>query len=195
MRIDLASFFFGCSLEDGTGTPPWGTALGQNKPDYKFTHEGYQDVLVGMLYNAVPLKDVWMPIGKGGNVMSGADNQGIQLASVFNNVFVNGIKIGHPFAMVIFKESSVSHMGRRHLKYSPKISFRDANGYVYSNEGFVKEVRNKFGLSEDACWFVYELDLSQQDELHIKAQIVNKESNVVYRDSKERKEVWQALVH
>ena len=89
MKIDLASFAFGCTLVEGTGTPPWGTALGQQRPDYKFNHEGYHEIIEGMLYNAVPLKDVWLPLGKGGNIDTGIENHGIQLASVFHNVYVN----------------------------------------------------------------------------------------------------------
>ena len=69
MIIDLASFAFGCILSEGTGTPPWGTALGQQKPDYVFTHEGYQELLSGMVYNSVPTKQVCMPIGRGGSIV------------------------------------------------------------------------------------------------------------------------------
>ena len=194
MKIDLASFAFGCTLIEGTGTPPWGTALGQQRPEYKYSQEGSKDIIVGMLYNAVPLKDVWLPIGKGGNVVTGIDNPGIQLASVFQNVYVNGTKINHPFSMVIFKESSDSHNRRRHLKYTPKISFRDEKGYVYSNEGFLSEVRKTLGLADDACWFVSELDLSSQTELHLKVHVVNKTGCMTYQNSKERKDAWQKLI-
>ena len=194
MKIDLASFAFGCTLIEGTGTPPWGTALGQQRPDYKFSQEGCKDIIVGMLYNAVPLKDVWLPIGKGGSVVTGIDNPGIQLASVFQKVYVNGAKINYPFSMVIFKEKSDSHDGRRHLKYTPKISFRDEEGKVYSNEEFIAEVHNTFSLAHDACWFISELDISTQTELHMKAIFVNKEGGVVYKNSKERKKVWCELM-
>ena len=194
MKIDLASFAFGCTLVEGTGTPPWGTALGQQRPEYKFSQEGSKEIIVGMLYNAVPLKDVWLPIGKGGSVVTGIDNPGIQLASVFQNVFVNNTKINHPFSMVIFKEKSDSHNGRRHLKYTPKISFRDEEGIVYSNEEFLTEVRKIFGLSYNACWFVSEIDLSNQTELHLKAHFVNKAEGMVYQNSKERKEEWSSLL-
>lgn len=194
MKIDLASFCFGCTLKEGTGTPPWGTALGQQRPLYKFNHEGVQDIIVGMVYNTIPLKDVWMPLGKGGNIVTGVDNRGIQLASVFHEVYVNEVKINHPFAMILFKECSNSHNGRRHLKYGPKISFRDERGYVYSNEGFIQEVQKTFGLSNSACWFVSELDLSSQTELHITAIFVNKENGMTYKNSKERKTAWGLLL-
>lgn len=194
MKIDLASFTFGCSLAEGTGTPPWGTALGQQRPDYIFNHDGYMELIAGMLYNAVPLKDVWLPLGKGGNVVTGIENPGIQLASVFRNVYVNGNRIDHPFAMIIYKESSKSHNGRRHLKYTPKISFRDKTGYVFSNEGFIAEVRKTLDLSDDACWFVSELDLSSQTELHMVVHVVKKNGNITYKNSKERKDAWLKLI-
>ena len=193
MKIDLASFAFGCTLIEGTGTPPWGTALGQQRPEYKFSQEGSNDIVVGMLYNAVPLKDVWLPIGKGGSVVTGIDNPGIQLASVFHKVYVNGVKINYPFSMVIYKESSDSHNGRRHLKYTPKISFRDEKGKVFSNEEFITEVRKTFNLADDACWFVSEINLSSQTELHMKAHFVNPAGIMVYENSKERKEAWNKL--
>ena len=96
--------------------------------------------------------------------------------------------------MVVFKESSASHNGRRHLKYTPKISFRDEKGYVYSNEGFIAEVRKTLGLADDACWFVNELDLSSQTELHMKVHVVNKTGSMTYQNSKERKATWQKLI-
>lgn len=194
MIIDLASFAFGCNLEEGTGTPPWGTALGQQKPDYVFTHEGFEKLLAGMVYNAVPLKQVYLPIGRGGNIVSGLEDSNIQLASVFRNVFINGEKIDKPFIMIIYKEDSPSHAGRRHLKYSPKISYRQKDGYVCTNDDFLKEVYKKFSLAEDACWFVYDIDLSRQTELHLSAIFVDKNKSVTYPDSRTRKEEWHQLV-
>ncbi len=194
MIIDLASFAFGCTLVEGTGTPPWGTALGQQKPDYKFTRDGYQELLSGMVFNSVPTKQVWMPIGRGGNIVSGQDDTNIQLASVFSNVYVNNVKIGKPFTMVIYKEDSLSHSGRRHLKYNPKISYRQNDGYVNSNEDFLLEVHKVFSLSNHACWFVYKIDLSCQTELHLSAVFVNKHNSVTYKNSQERKNAWLQLV-
>ncbi|MBR4219457.1 MAG: hypothetical protein IKR71_10515 [Bacteroidales bacterium] len=194
MIIDLASFAFGCILEEGTGTPPWGTALGQQKPNYTFAHEGYKELLAGMIYNAVPLKQICLPIGRGGNIVSGVENTNIQLASVFHNVYINGEKINKPFIMIIYKEDSPSHPGRRHLKYSPKISYRQHNGFVCTNEDFLKEVRMKFALSDDACWFVYQIDASLQTELHLSAIFVNKQHSVTYPNSAVRKKEWSKLV-
>lgn len=181
-------------LLKGTGTPPWGTALGQQKPDYTFTHEGYKELLAGMVYNAVPLKQVYLPIGRGGSVVSGQEDSNIQLASVFYNVFVNDKKINKPFTMIIYKEDSISHSGRRHLKYNPKTSFRQKDGFVWTNEDFLNEVHKTFSLAENACWFVYQIDASLQTELHLYAIFVDKQHSVTYSDSRSRKQVWQQLV-
>ncbi len=194
MIIDLASFAFGCNLIEGTGTPPWGTALGQQKPDYAFSHEGCKELLTSMVYNIVPLTQVYLPIGRGGNVVSGQEDANIQLASVFHHVFVNGKKINKPFTMIIYKEDSLSHPGRRHLKYNPKISFRQKNGFVCTNEDFLRDVRNTFSLSENACWFVYKIDASIQTELHLSAIFVDKQHSVTYPDSRTRKQAWQQLI-
>ena len=194
MIIDLASFAFGCNLVEGTGTPPWGTALGQHKPDYTFTHEGCKELLAGMVYNAVPLKQVHLPIGRGGCIVSGLEDTNIKLASVFHNVFVNGKRINKPFIMIIYKEDSQSHSGRRHLKYNPKISYRQQNGFVCTNEDFLTEVRKTFCLAENACWFVYKIDASRQTELHLSAIFVDKQNSVTYPDSRTRKQKWTELI-
>ena len=96
--------------------------------------------------------------------------------------------------MIIYKEDSLSHSGRRHLKYSPKTSFRQKDGFVCTNEDFLNEVRRNFSLAEDACWFVYQIDASLQTELHLSAIFVNKHQSVSYPDSRTRKQAWQQLI-
>ena len=194
MKIDLGSFSFGSTLLRGTGTPSWGTAFGQNKPDYFFHREGFEEIVVGMLYNAVPLNTIMLPIGKGGAVVNGDEDSGIQLASIFYTVYVNDKQIPYPFAMIIYKEQSASHPGRRSLKYSNKIYFKDNDGRLCVNSEFFKKVATIFKLSQNACWFVYEIRIENQTELHLDAVFVNKHNNEVYADSKERKDAWQKLL-
>lgn len=195
MNLDLASFAFGANFLNGTGTPPWGTSLGQSQPDYKFTAKGYENILCGMVYNSVPLKTVGLPLGKGGTTTYCHENDGCQLAAVFKSVFINGKKIDAPFAMIIFKEDSVSHAGRRHLKFSPKIFFKDKTGYIHTNEEFMQAAYNALGLSPDACWFVYKMEIENLDELHMSAIIVRADASVLYADSKERAAEWRELVN
>lgn len=194
MNLDLASFAFGANLSFGTGTSPWGTSLGQSQPDYKFTAKGYENILCGMVYNSVPLNTIGLPLGKGGNTVYCHENSGCQLAAVFKKVFINGQKIDAPFAMVIYKEDSVSHAGRRHLKFSPKIFFKDKKGYVHTNQAFLNAACDKLGLAPEACWFVYKMEIESLDELHMSAIIVNADGPVEYEDSKERATAWHELV-
>ena len=193
MKLNLSSLAFGSIIEKGGGTPSWGTELGQSKPDYKFTIEGCEDILVGMLYNSVNLHHVSLPLGKGGHVDIASNFEECHLASVFRKVYINGILIGYPFMMVLIKELSASHTGRRSIKYSDKIAYC-FSGERLSNQEFFRVARKKLGLNWESCWFIYEMNVLNQDELHFKAVVVNTESSESYRDSAERKEHWLSFI-
>lgn len=193
MKLNLSSLAFGSIIEKGGGTPSWGTELGQSKPDYKFTIEGCEDILVGMLYNSVNLHHVSLPLGKGGHVDIASNFEECHLASVFRKVYINGILIGYPFMMVLIKELSASHTGRRSIKYSDKIAY-SFSGERLSNQEFFRVARKKLGLNWESCWFIYEMNILNQDELHFKAVVVNTESSESYRDSAERKEHWLSFI-
>lgn len=118
MNIDLGSFAFGSYIASGGGTPSWGTALGQSKPDYKFTYPGAEVILVGMIYCSVPLETVSLPLGKGGRIYRASELDECQVASLFRKVYINGKKINYPFVVVLVKEDSASHSGRKSIMYS-----------------------------------------------------------------------------
>lgn len=193
MKLDLSSLAFGSIIEKGGGTPSWGTALGQSRPDYKFIVDGCEEILIGMLYNSVNLRYVSLPLGKGGHVDLASNFDECHLAAVFRKVFVNGIRIEYPFIMVMIKELSASHTGRRSIKYSDKIAYSFA-GERLSNQEFFRIVRKKFGLNWESCWFIHEVNVLNLDELHFKAVIVNKEHSESYHDALERKEHWISLM-
>lgn len=193
MKLNLSSLAFGSIIEKGGGTPSWGTELGQSKPDYKFTVEGCEEILVAMLYNSVNLHHVSMPLGKGGHVDIASNFEECHLASVFRKVYINDIRIGYPFMMVMIKEQSASHTGRRSIKYSDKISYNYA-GERLSNQEFFRIARKELGLNWESCWFIYEVNVRNLDELHFKSVVVNKEYSESYRDSSERKEHWLSLI-
>jgi len=193
MKLNLSSLAFGSIIEKGGGTPSWGTELGQSKPDYKFTIEGCEDILVGLLYNSVNLHHVSLPLGKGGHVDIASNFEECHLASVFRKVYINNILIGYPFIMVLIKELSASHTGRRSIKYSDKIAY-SFSGERLSNQEFFRVARKKLELNLESCWFIYEMNVLNQDELHFKAVIVNKETSESYRDSAERKEHWVSFI-
>ena len=193
MKLNLSTLAFGSIIEKGGGTPSWGTELGQSKPDYKFTVDGCEEILVGMLYNSVNLHHVSLPLGKGGHVDIASNFEECHLAAVFRKVYINGIRIGYPFIMVLIKELSASHIGRRSIKYSDKISY-NFSGERLSNLEFFRVARKELGLNWESCWFIYEMNVLNLDELHFKAVIVNKEYSESYHDSAERKEHWLSLI-
>lgn len=193
MNIDLGSFAFGSTILNSSGTPSWGTALGQSSPEYKMTYDGVERIIMGLAYNIVPKKYIKMPIGKGGHVYSGEEKEEIQLAGLFRNVYVNGVHIGYPFIIVLQKENSNSHPGRRSIKYSDKIIYSDGSE-EFHNEVFIQKIREKFGIATDGCWFAYDIDIQDQDILHIRIMIVNKEEKTEYNSAEDRKRIWQKLI-
>ncbi len=193
MKLNLSSLAFGSIIEKGGGTPSWGTELGQAKPDYKFTVDGCEEILVGMLYNSVNLHHVSLPLGKGGHIDVASNFEECHLASIFRKVYINGILIGYPFMMVLIKELSASHTGRRSIKYSDKIAY-NFSGERLSNQEFFRIARKKLGLNWESCWFIYDIRVVNLDQLHFKAVVVNKDTSEVYRDSAERKEHWTSLI-
>ena len=193
MNLDLGSFAFGTYLNAGTGTPSWGTALGQSKPAYKFTYPGAEVILIGMIYCSVPLDRVSLPLGKGGRIYQASELDECQIASLFRKVYINGTRIGYPFVMVLVKEDSDSHSGRKSIKYSDKNAYQ-YNGEQYTNSEFIRRAQKKLGLEEQACWFVYGIEVYNQDELHLSAVIVDKNHSVRYANSSDRRDAWLELI-
>lgn len=193
MNIDLGSFAFGSYLNSGVGTPSWGTALGQSSPYYKFTYPGSEVLLIGMVYCSVPLENVQLPLGRGGRVFQASEHRDCQLASLFRKVYINGAKINYPFIIVLTKEDSASHPGRRSIKYSDKITY-ESETEEFSNQEFIQEACVELGLEEDACWFVYSFEVYNQDELHMSAVIVDHNNSVEYENSSERRNEWLDLI-
>ena len=194
MNLDLGSFAFGTYLRAGTGTPSWGTALGQSKPAYKFTDPGAEEILIGMIYCSVPMDRVSLPLGKGGKIYIASEIDECQITSLFRKVYINGIRIDYPFVMVLVKEDSESHSGRKSIKYSDKNSYQYKEEY-FTNVDFVRHARMALGLKDDACWFVYSIEVYNQDELHMSAAIADKDGSKVYENSSERRNKWLELIN
>lgn len=193
MNLDLGSFAFGSDLNSGSGTPSWGTALGQSKPDYKFTYSGSETILIGMLYCSVPTEHVSLPLGKGGKIYQASELEECLLTSLFHKVYINGKRINYPFILVLIKENSESHSGRKSIKYSDKNAYLSDDKH-FSNQEFIKYARIELGLADNACWFVYSFEIYNQDELHMSAVIVDKDKSIKYDNSSERRNKWIDLI-
>ncbi len=136
-----------------------------------------------MVYNAIEncKGRVYCPLGKGGNKQ---DDYKYVIASLFNKVFVNGRHIQDASFVLLIVELLVGdhHIGRRTLKYNKKITL---DGKAINEDCFSK-ISKTFQLSENATWFISEINFAHQDELHFTAHFIDKENKVVYKTATER---------
>lgn len=193
MRLDIGSFAFGYSVATGGNTPSWGTALGQ-QDGLMITYPGSDEIVLGMLYKSIPVDKVYIPLGKGGRFCCSKDDDGIQLAALFDNVYVNGIQIDAPFIMVIYKEHTASWSGRRTLKYNQRIEYRIGADNIIRNTDFISKVKKTLQLQENACWLVSDISIVNQSELRITAVIIDPNASVTYKDSGERVTAFRSAV-
>lgn len=191
MRIDFATLAFGYRITGKGGTPNWATSLGQGK-DYKINDKPEIDELLkGMVYSSVPLSKISSKIGKGGRVVNGDDvDSPIILGALFNKVFVNDTLVsGGKFILLVTRDDSESHAGRLRVKYGPSNTYKMGTE-SYSNQDFFDSVHSQFGLADDACWFVSDISVRNQNELLLTAVVVNANGSVEYEDSKAHHAAW-----
>ena len=184
MILNLGSLAFNANIETGGGTPAWGTELGQGE-GYKFAFEDMSDFFTGMVYKSIPdIDNVTCPLGKGGNQRADYD---FVIASLFNKIYVNGKKVSDArfLLLVVKKLNGEHHVGRRTIKYNPRISYHGE----YINEDCYSKMALTMGLTKDAAWFVYEMLIVNQDELHFTAFELGKEPQI-YRSNDERKNAF-----
>lgn len=184
MILNLGSLSFNANIDGGGGTPAWGTELGQGD-GYKFQFEDMSDFFTGIVYSSVKdIKSVTCPLGKGGKQQAEYD---FVVASHFSKIYSNGVPIPDAeFVLLIVKKiAGEHHVGRRSIKYNPKMTFnqKEINAECYTK---ISEVL-RYG--EHAAWFVYEINIKNQDELHFTTFMLDSETQY-YRDSKTRKEAY-----
>ena len=195
MKIDFATLAFGYTLESKGGTPNWATSLGQGK-GYKINENTEMDnILKGLIYKAVPLSKVKTKIGKGGKYVFGDDeNSPIILSSMFEKVYINDILINDgQYIILITRDDSKSHYGRLRFKYGPSNEYKN-NEISISNKEFWDKVKLQLGFGDDACLFVYDISVRNQDELIMKTIFVNKTHGMVYKDNNELHAEWDKLI-
>lgn len=124
-----------------------------------------------MTYSSVSLDKITTKIGKGGKVVRGnVDDSPIVLASVFHKVYINDILInGGKYILLITRDTSKSHAGRLRVKYGPSNTYIEKGNEIYSNQTFIQQMKNQLNLSDDACWFVSDISIRNQNELILKA--------------------------
>lgn len=191
MKLDFSTFADGYKLDKG-GNPNWATSFGQGR-EYKIKDDidDLDELLKGLIYKSVSPAKVSSSFGKGGRKVTGADeNSPIVLGSVFDKVYFNGRQItNHKFILLVTKDDSESHAGRLRLKYGPKNTYT-LRGIEYTNSEFFSAMKRQLGASEDACWFVSEINIANQDELHFRGAFVDRNKGRHYPSSVEQKSDW-----
>ena len=181
--------FFNSSIEGKTATPAWGTSIGQSKQrqcridDFK---PEIINMLVGMTYKCVSdLSKL--------NASKGSQKREILICSLFTDIFINNIKVeDSQFALLLVREHSESHDGRLIISYAPYIKY---NGI--SNQYCIDKMRKSLNCKSDGCWFVYDISIKEQSELHFKAVVVDADKPRIYdrtKTSQMRSAEWNALI-
>lgn len=194
MNINFGTLAFGYKIAGKGSTPNWSTALGQGN-EYKINNSyDINEILKGMVYTSVSIEKVSLKLGKGGKIVRGKEGDSpIILASVFEKVYVNDILIdGGKYILIITKDTLGEHKGRLKLKYGISNSY-ESMGEIFSNQEFYNMMKKQLNLAEDACYFVSNISIRNQDELIFKTIIVNKDGCEEYANAKELHKAWEIL--
>jgi len=184
MKLDITSLYFNGDTKTIGNTASWGTALGQERPNYPISVDGGQDIVDLINQNHIDFNPITNPSHKA-NIKQ--LNEKIIISSgCFNKVYVNSIEIQGPFYLLVVEETSGSHKGRKSLKYNNKIEIDRI-----SNEDFYQRIQDYLG--SEACWFAHDIS-SKNNQLHISVIKVD-DKGVLYEDAKSRKDHWESLTN
>ena len=143
-------------------------------------------MLTGMLYKSIPDRSRL-------DISAGSPNRDVLLFSKFDKVFVNGILLeDQSFVVLLVRENTESHSGRLIVSYPPYAQIDE----VAVNDMAIKEMASELGCTEDGCWFVHDISVINQDELHFSAIVVNPDHPMVYRGRpRDRSRAWADMVY
>lgn len=185
MILNLGSLAFNCEIQNGGGTPAWGTELGQGE-GYRFSFEDTGEFLSAMLYSSIPdLENVTCPLGKGGQQ---TDSYEFVIASIFTKVFVNDILVpkGKFLLLIVKKLNGAHHVGRRTIKYNPNMTYRGEQ----INRDCFQLIEKTIGLNSNSAWFIHQITTKNQDELHFSAYILDKDKKLIFESTESRRSAF-----
>ena len=188
MKVDITSMFFNSKIEGKTATPAWGTSIGQND-SRKCRIDDFRpevvEMVIGMTYKSVSDRDKL-------DISAGSSDREVITCSLFHDIFINKIKIDDSqFVLLLVREHSKSHDGRLIISYAPYITY---NGI--SNQSCIDKMQEAIGCSPEGCWFVHDISIQNQSQLHFSATIVNPDHPMEYRgiSSKQRSLMWRSMI-
>lgn len=189
MKIDVTTIFFNSSIDGGTATAPWCVSIGQGK-EKKINQDiyGLNEVLDGLIYTSVRDRDCV-------DTSSGSKNNEYLLVSKFDKVYVNGdILPNAKLIVLLVREHTKSHEGRLRISVPPYASFKN-DDISFSNESTYQVISEYLGCGKidgtGGCWFVNDISVENQDEIHLSCIVVNKHKPMVYSTSQSRSVEWQ----
>ncbi len=191
MKVDVTTIFFNSVIPDATATAPWCVSIGQGKEKkINASIDGLQDVLDGLIYKAVRDHDLV-------DLSAGSKNNEYLLISKFDKVFVNGSQINNlQMIVTLVREHTKSHEGRLRISLPPYAKYDDGET-SFSNEQSYQLISDFLGcgnIFNGGCWFIDDISVLDQDELHFSCVIVNQNERMSYKTSQLRSAEWQQLV-
>ena len=189
MKIDVTSMFFNSKIKGKTATPAWGSSIGQSKTKECRIENDKPDVVdmvIGMTYKSVTNLDKL-------DISKGSSDREVLICSVFNNVYINNIKIDNAqYVLLLVREHSANHDGRLIISYAPYIEYNNKK-----NQECIDSMSQLLGCSPEGCWFVYDISIKNQSDLFFSAVVVNPTLPMIYDEntsSTDRSEKWKSLI-
>lgn len=188
MKVDLnalCSNNFTINKVDSTGTSVGSTKLSiQRERKYFVASEadyaGFNQLVAGLLQKSH---------SDFGNLQYGgmSKNREITLFSVFDDIWVNGIKLEDAkYIFAFVRENNTVHAKRTHLCFAPYLSYLG-----YSNQTTISKMLTAIGCKKSGCWFVSDISIENQETVHFSIVIVNSEGSETYENTKERGKAWE----
>tara|TARA_B110000211_G_C14088729_1_gene557914 strand:+ start:1486 stop:3558 length:2073 start_codon:yes stop_codon:yes gene_type:complete len=192
MRIHITSFAFGNKVTEKTATPGWGSNIGNlnSKPDiYEYSkYHGLREIVNGMNKSDKTSDIANLDFAKMSN------KREILQFSIFNKVFVNNKLIpDSSYTIAIVCENTKSHPGRVSLSYPGYFKYNEAGVNVDDNEKTLTVIEKELDCKE-GCWFIYDISVRNEVELHFKAKVVSKNFKE-YSSTAERRDHWESLIN
>ena len=126
--------------------------------------------------------------------MDNMDNYSLELASIFDNVYVNGIHLkNESFIMFVIKEERDTHHGRRQLKFSRDARYNDKP----INESCIQAITKALKCSEAGSWIVTEMNIGRESDsrprLDFSAIVVNESKPKDFKNVNERSKFIKSI--
>lgn len=191
MKVDVTTIFFNSVIPDATATAPWCVSIGQGKEKkINASIDGLQDILDGLIYKAVREHDYV-------DLSAGSKNNEYLLISKFDKVFVNGSQINNlRMVVTLVREHTKSHDGRLRISLPPYAKYDDGESSFSNEQSY--QIMSDFlecgNIYNGGCWFVDDISVHGQDELHFSCVVVNQNERMSYKTSQLRSSEWQGLV-